>query len=113
MRFFSVFNLFLCFPLFVFASEPSIVCKNLDGISKTIMMVRQSGVPIEKALSLIENGLKNRSEQEKQILEPVYKKIVELAYQEKQEPTDHGRIEATKKFVNLIIERCSQYRIAS
>lgn len=113
MRFFGVFILFFCFPLFVFASEPNIVCKNPDGISRTIMMVRQSGVPIEKAPSLIENGLKNRSEQEKQILEPVFKKIVELAYQQKQEPTDRGRIEATKKFVNLMIERCSQYRIAS
>lgn len=77
------------------------------------MMARQSGIPMEKALSLIENGLENTTEQEKQIFEPVFKKIVELAYQEKQEPTDHGRIEATKKFVNSIFARCSQKRIAS
>lgn len=108
MRLVCAFILFICFPSFVGAGEPMIVCKDLAGISETIMMVRQSGVSVEKALSLVENGLKNKPEKDKQILEPVYKKIVELAYEQEQSPTNQGRIEATRNFVKSIIARCSR-----
>lgn len=108
MRLGCAFFLLFCFQSFAFAQETNIPCKDLTDIARSVMMVRQSGVPIEKATSLVMNGLKEKSPQNQQILIPVYQKIIELAYQQQQKPTNRERIEEINNFGKSIFDRCAR-----
>ena len=108
MRFASVFFVLVLFPLTAFSQETDIPCKDVAEVGRSVMMVRQSGVPIEKAMGLVLNGLKEQSPEHQKMLEPVYRKIVTLAYQEQQYSTNRDRIDATDKFVKSIFNRCAR-----
>ncbi|AQT47665.1 MULTISPECIES: hypothetical protein [Bartonella] len=108
MRFAQTLFLLAFLPASAFSQETNIECKDLAGVGRSVMMVRQSGVPIEKTTSLILNGLKEKSPEDQKILDPVYKKIVELAYKENQFSTNSERIEITNKFARQIFERCAR-----
>ena len=108
MRFASVFFVFVLFPLTAFSQETDIPCKDVAEVGRSVMMVRQSGVSIEKAMGLVLNGLKEQSPEHQKMLEPVYRKIVTLAYQEQQYSTNRDRIDATDKFVKINFNRCAR-----
>lgn len=108
MRLGFAFFLLFCFQSLAFSQETNIPCKDLTDVARSVMMVRQSGVPMEKATSLVMNGLKEKSPQEEKILAPVYQKIVELAYQQQQKPTNRERLEEINNFAKSIFNRCAR-----
>jgi len=108
MRFIAALIIIVFFQTNLFAQETNVKCSDLAGIGRTVMMVRQSGVPIDKATTLVLNGLKERSAEDQKILDPVFRKIVELAYQEKQFSTNRERIDAAGNFEKTILKRCAR-----
>lgn len=108
MRFIAALIIIVFFQTNLFAQETNVKCTDLAGIGRSVMMVRQSGVPIDKATSLVLNGLKEKSAEDQKILDPVFRKIVELAYQEKQFSTNRERIDATANFEQTILKRCAR-----
>ncbi len=108
MRIIAALIITIFFQTNLLAQETDIKCTDLAGIGRSVMMVRQSGVPIDKATTLVLNGLKERSPEDQKILDPVFRKIVELAYQEKQFSTNRERIDATADFAQTILKRCER-----
>ena len=108
MRFIAALIIIVFFQTNLFAQETNVKCSDLAGLGRTVMMVRQSGVSIDKATTLVLNGLKERSSEDQKILDPVFRKIVELAYQEKQFSTNRERIDATANFEQTILKRCAR-----
>lgn len=108
MRLVCAFFLLICCQSLAFAQETNIPCKDLIDVARSVMMVRQSGVPVEKATSLVMKGLEEKSPQEKKILTPVYQKILELAYLQPQKQTNSERIEEINNFTKAIFNRCAR-----
>ena len=108
MRFIAALIIIVFFQTNLFAQETNVKCSDLAGLGRTVMMVRQSGVPIDKAKTLVLNGLKERSAEDQKILDPVFRKIVELAYEEKQFSTNRERIDAAGNFEQTILKRCER-----
>ena len=106
MRFIAAIIIIIFFQTNLFAQETNVT--DLAGIGRSVMMVRQSGVSIDKATTLVLNGLKERSSEDQKILDPVFRKIVELAYLEKQFSTNRERIDATGNFAQTILKRCER-----
>ena len=108
MRFIAAIIIIIFFQTNLLAQETNIKCTDLAELGRSVMMVRQSGVSIDKATTLVLNGLKETSAEDQKILDPVFRKIVELAYQEKQFSTNRERIDATGNFAQTILKRCER-----